>query len=343
MVTINSVIARVDAVKINTYTAEEKARWIIELEGRIFREILRCFGEYPVSEYPRDGDRELIVSSPYDVVYDYYLFSMIDFHNRETENYENSFAIFNARYNDFATDWQRRNRPPDGGTIDTMGWANPSGNNNEGLTVDEKITNHDSEKGSHPYILQMMKQRYDAMYLRIEQYKALVDNTATDDDIERLIAKHNRSQYAHQDLFNEVQTTIDEHTSATNNPHEVTKAQVGLDKVDNTPDNEKYVAYASNAGYALNAELDVQGNSIHETYATKDEVRKVDLSGYYTKTESDGKFVGNDVYNADLGYLDGAISVNSDRIDQLAEDVGKIDTALDELHSYAQNLVGGDA
>jgi hypothetical protein len=195
--------------------------------------------------------------------------------------------------------------------------------------VDEKITNHDSEQGSHPYILQMMKQRYDAMYLLIEQYRALVDGTATDDDIKRLIAEHNRSQYAHQDLFNEVQTTIDEHTSATNNPHEVTKAQVGLDKVDNTPDNEKYVAYASNAGYALNAEFDMLGNSIPEHYATKDEVGKVDLSNYYTKDEID-TFRMQDEMN-----MERHVGVRLD------ESLGSIDAALDSILAIQNELIGG--
>lgn len=64
---------------------------------------------------------------------------------------------------------------------------------------------------------------------------------------------------------------LHDHTGARDNPHEVTKAQVGLDKVDNTPDSEKEVAFA------ISAEKDSLGNSIHEHYATKAEVEnKVD-------------------------------------------------------------------
>lgn len=44
-----------------------------------------------------------------------------------------------------------------------------------------------------------------------------------------------------------VQTTLNSHTSDTENPHSVTKAQVGLDKVDNTSDKDKPVSDAQKA------------------------------------------------------------------------------------------------
>lgn len=50
------------------------------------------------------------------------------------------------------------------------------------------------------------------------------------------------------------------HASNTNNPHEVTKGQVGLGSVDNTADNEKRVAYAAKAGTAEEAQEVAWGN-----------------------------------------------------------------------------------
>lgn len=47
-----------------------------------------------------------------------------------------------------------------------------------------------------------------------------------------------------------VRSILQEHSSDTNNPHAVTKEQLGLDNVDNTADNDKYVAYAQRAGSA---------------------------------------------------------------------------------------------
>lgn len=53
-------------------------------------------------------------------------------------------------------------------------------------------------------------------------------------------------QYA----WNKIKAVIDAHIGDSNNPHNVTAAQIGLGNVDNTSDSEKYVAYASNSGQA---------------------------------------------------------------------------------------------
>ncbi|MBQ7067056.1 MAG: hypothetical protein IJN92_09595 [Lachnospiraceae bacterium] len=71
------------------------------------------------------------------------------------------------------------------------------------------------------------------------------------------------------------------HLANVNNPHSVTKKQVGLDKVENTADADKSVKYAATAGTAESAETaekatqDANGNIIAETYATKEEVEKI--------------------------------------------------------------------
>ena len=101
---------------------------------------------------------------------------------------------------------------------------------------------------------------------------------------------------------------VDTHIANTENPHAVTKAQVGLGSVDNTADLDKPISTATQAAldgkqpvgdYALKSELPDTS-----TFATKTEVTeglsgKADkantLAGYgitdaYTRTEADGKF-----------------------------------------------------
>ena len=101
---------------------------------------------------------------------------------------------------------------------------------------------------------------------------------------------------------------VDAHIANTENPHAVTKAQVGLGSVDNTSDLDKPISTATQAAldgkqpigdYALKSELPDTS-----TFATKTEVTeglsgKADkantLAGYgitdaYTKTQSDGKY-----------------------------------------------------
>ena len=47
--------------------------------------------------------------------------------------------------------------------------------------------------------------------------------------------------------------SLSSHTGNTNNPHDVTKAQIGLGNVDNTADSQKSVNYANSAGSANTA------------------------------------------------------------------------------------------
>ncbi len=187
-----------------------------------------------------------------------------------------------------------------------------------------------------------------------EKFNALIDELITkfglvEGDIADAVEDHNQEETAHEKIILPIKTSIEEilgeittldtgiaeHVGARNNPHKVTAAQVGLDKVDNTPDNKKYVAYA------LNAEFDLLGNSIHETYATKDEVGKVDLSGYYTKGEVDAKFVAEEIYANDMATFDQLVYQNIDDIAELKASIGEIDTALDSILAMQNELIGG--
>lgn len=77
------------------------------------------------------------------------------------------------------------------------------------------------------------------------------------------------------------------HTSNKSNPHGVTKAQLGLDKVDNTPDSQKDVA---------SAKADDMGRRISETYATKTDLTNyLPKNGTATKATADAN--GNNIAN----------------------------------------------
>ena len=62
----------------------------------------------------------------------------------------------------------------------------------------------------------------------------------------------------------------------------MTPANLGLDKVDNTADSEKSVKYATSAGSAAK---DGKGNNIADTYAQTDELKEVAFSGSYADLE----------------------------------------------------------
>ena len=106
MAKIKDVIERVDSLKPNAFSEEQKVAWLAQLEGKLAAEVflinaagIRNF-RY---QYPDDMDTELLVSFPYDDLYDHWLEAQIDYANGEYDRYQNSTAMYNASYESFAT------------------------------------------------------------------------------------------------------------------------------------------------------------------------------------------------------------------------------------------------
>ncbi len=98
--TPNKVIESVDSIKPNSYDEEIKLKWISELDGDVTRLVIQEDSFTPYS-YPDDMDKELLIPSPFDSVYELYVSAMIDYHNKEYQNYNNSAAMFETRYNEY--------------------------------------------------------------------------------------------------------------------------------------------------------------------------------------------------------------------------------------------------
>ena len=82
---ISEAIAEVDAAKINTYSVEQKIKWLNRLDTRIYNQIILTHhyndGEDPVvfDGYDvGDEDTELIVGEPYAEMYVRWLEGQID-------------------------------------------------------------------------------------------------------------------------------------------------------------------------------------------------------------------------------------------------------------------------
>lgn len=123
MTTINKVIALVDEMAPNAVPAEQKAAWIIALDGQLMRETLHgraipnddgkeeTVRDYP-HRYPDDADMELLVPAPWESVYAHYLAAMIAYWNRDTSQYANSWAMYEADMQEFKEWYIREHRPP---------------------------------------------------------------------------------------------------------------------------------------------------------------------------------------------------------------------------------------
>lgn len=114
--TIIEAIARVDTVKPNTYTLNEKIKWLSELDGIIKAEIIDTHegGEdITFSGYTdtTDTDTKLLVPAPYDEVYIRYLEMQIDYANNEYGKYNNSMVMYNSVYSAFEKHYNRDHMP----------------------------------------------------------------------------------------------------------------------------------------------------------------------------------------------------------------------------------------
>ena len=117
MATLKQIIERVDSVKPNAFTVEEKLEELNALEGRIALEV---FLMAPVEAerfryaWPEDQDVAPLVKPPYDNIYPLWLESRIDAMNGEYNRYSDSMAIFNDAWSDFACWFAQRYDPAEG-------------------------------------------------------------------------------------------------------------------------------------------------------------------------------------------------------------------------------------
>lgn len=113
--TINEVLTEVNELKPNVYDDAIKIRWISVLEGKLIDEIFKTHeleNKIDFNGYTMDDlTTELLVPDTYADIYKYYVFAMMDANNQEAARYASSMALFNAAYKDFASFYNRNNRP----------------------------------------------------------------------------------------------------------------------------------------------------------------------------------------------------------------------------------------
>lgn len=130
--TLIEAINRIDALKNNRFSQEEKTRWLSVLDGRIKSEIIDTHegGTQTFDGYDANTilTTELLVPAPYDEIYLYYLEMRIDYANGEYQKYENSATMFNTAYVDYSKYYNRTHLPISKpfkmfGAIKTKDWS----------------------------------------------------------------------------------------------------------------------------------------------------------------------------------------------------------------------------
>ena len=114
--TISEAITQLQAVKENQYDDETLVRWISDLEGILYEDVVKNHegsediqhGRYSVDT---DMDTTLMVPEPYSDIYIKYLMAQVDYHNAEMQRYTNSMIMYNVALDAFAS-WYNRNNMP---------------------------------------------------------------------------------------------------------------------------------------------------------------------------------------------------------------------------------------
>jgi hypothetical protein len=114
--TLMAAMHRADALKPNSYSNEEKIKWLSILDGLIKTKIIDTHegGEDVVfNGYEDDSDltTELLVPAPYDDIYIHWLTMQIDLTNGEYARYNNSAMVYNNSYHEFADYYNRTHMP----------------------------------------------------------------------------------------------------------------------------------------------------------------------------------------------------------------------------------------
>ena len=104
--TINEAITRINALKPNGISQDEKINWLSTLDITIKNEIIDVYEGEEIKDFTGYTSETplttpLIVPPPYDEIYLYWLESKINYWNGEMGRYNNSITMFNTAYSAF--------------------------------------------------------------------------------------------------------------------------------------------------------------------------------------------------------------------------------------------------
>lgn len=111
--TIREAIDICDNLKPNQYSEEIKLAWLNNLDAQIHRDIIKTHEGWDGKDFIpyEDYDKELIVPFPYTDIYPACLKMHIDDENADNGRYNNSATMYNAYYDDFAKDYNKKHKP----------------------------------------------------------------------------------------------------------------------------------------------------------------------------------------------------------------------------------------
>ncbi len=114
--TIMEAITKLDSLKSNVYSQEDKVQWLSKLDGAVKRLIIDAheggeampFEGYSTNTSP---DTVLLIPFPFDEIYLHWMGAQVDYYNGETERYNDSILTYNAMFEEYANYYNRLHKP----------------------------------------------------------------------------------------------------------------------------------------------------------------------------------------------------------------------------------------
>lgn len=115
--TIQEALDQIDELKVNTYSTHQKIRWLSDLDGKIWSEIVLAHEGVPSGaafmgyDDATPTDTVLLAPGPYAEIYKHWLAAQIDDNNRDTQEYNKSMIRYNQARRDLEDYWTRTHMP----------------------------------------------------------------------------------------------------------------------------------------------------------------------------------------------------------------------------------------
>ena len=114
--TIIEAINRLDELKFNTYTQDDKVEWLSRLDSAVKLQIIDSHvgaENISFSGYNKDTplNTVLLVPAPYDEVYLRWMEAQIDYHNGEYDKFNNSIVMYNTAFDNYQKYYIRTHKP----------------------------------------------------------------------------------------------------------------------------------------------------------------------------------------------------------------------------------------
>lgn len=117
---IIEAINQIDSLKQNTYSTRQKVVWLSQLEAIVKRQVI---DEHEGSELVEfngydentDVNTVLLMPSPFDISYIYWLEAQIHYANEDIDMYNTAIQMFNTSYSEYKADYKRHHTAKGGG------------------------------------------------------------------------------------------------------------------------------------------------------------------------------------------------------------------------------------